>query len=71
MDPIYSRTHIECMNFVRTLTDKDLKCGDTSPYRPAEQVSAVTGYMDLSLVYGNSDEQNRQLRSHSGGRMYV
>lgn len=71
MDPIHSKTNIQCMHFVRTLTDKDLNCDDTSSLHPAEQMSGVTGFMDLSLTYGNSDEQSRQLRSHSGGRLYA
>lgn len=57
------------MNFVRTLTDKDSNCPGTSPSRPAEQLSAVTSYLDLSLVYGNSEQQNRPIRAFQGGRM--
>lgn len=69
-DPAYSQVGTECLNFVRTLTDRDANCPD---YRggPAEQLTSVTSYMDLSLVYGNSIQQNSQIRAFQGGRMIV
>ncbi|XP_061391455.1 peroxidase [Musca vetustissima] len=69
-DPVYSQVGTECLNFVRTLTDLDARCPD---YRggPAEQLTTVTSYMDLSLVYGNSIQQNSQIRAFQGGRMIV
>lgn len=70
-DPAHSLTNVECMNFVRTLTDKDMHCGDNSPSHNAEQISVVTAFMDLSLVYGNSDAQNRPIRAFQAGRMLV
>lgn len=70
-DPAHSQTGTECMNFVRTLTDKNNNCLGTSPNRPAEQLSTVTAYLDLSLVYGNSETQNRPIRAFTGGRMLV
>lgn len=57
------------MNFVRTLTDKDQNCPDTEQQHPAEQLTVVTSYLDLSLVYGNNDEQHRPIRAFHGGRM--
>lgn len=68
-DPAHSQTGTECMNFVRTLTDKDSNCPGTSASRTAEQLSTVTSYLDLSLVYGNSEQQNRPIRAFQGGRM--
>lgn len=70
-DPAHSQTGTECMNFVRTLTDRDNNCPNASPKTYAEQLSVVTAFMDLSLVYGNSDEQNRPIRAFAGGRMLV
>lgn len=57
------------MNFVRTLTDKDLNCIDSIPHHPAEQLTVVTAFLDMSLVYGNSDQQNQPLRANHGGRL--
>lgn len=59
------------MNFVRTLTDKDQNCPDTLNQHPAEQLTVVTSYLDLSLVYGNNDDQNRPIRAFHGGRLLV
>lgn len=70
-DPAHSLTNVECMNFVRTLTDRDLHCEDVNPAHHVEQISVVTSYLDLSLVYGNSDVQNRPIRAYQGGRMLV
>jgi hypothetical protein len=70
-DPAHSQTGTECINFVRTLTDKDSQCERTLPSQPAEQITTVTAFMDLSLVYGNSDDQNANIRAFNGGRMTV
>lgn len=70
-DPAHSQTQTECMNFVRTLTDRNNNCPGAAQNRPAEQLTTVTAYLDLSLVYGNSDEQNRPIRAFTGGRMAV
>jgi peroxidase len=70
-DPAHSQTKTECQNFVRTLTDRDNNCKGSSQTRPAEQLTVVTAFMDLSLVYGNSEQQNRPIRAFSGGRMLV
>lgn len=63
-DPIYKSTRRECMEFVRTLTDIDLNCPDVK--HSAEQITEVTSYLDLSLVYGSSTDQNAQLRAPGG-----
>lgn len=70
-DPAYSQTGKECMNFVRSLTDKGLSCTDIHPSAQAQQITVVTSFMDLSLVYGNSVEQNQRIRDGQGGRMRV
>ena len=31
----------------------------------------MTAYMDMSLVYGNTETQNRPLRANTGGRLLV
>ncbi|XP_037943287.1 peroxidase-like, partial [Teleopsis dalmanni] len=68
-DPAYSQVGTECLNFVRTLTDRDANCPNSQG--PAEQLTVVTAYMDLSLVYGNSIQQNSQIRAFQRGRMIV
>ncbi|XP_022217876.1 peroxidase isoform X2 [Drosophila obscura] len=68
-DPAYSQVGTECLNFVRTLTDRDSGCQYAGG--PAEQLTVVTSYLDLSLVYGNSIQQNSDIREFQGGRMIV
>ncbi|XP_015832935.2 peroxidase [Tribolium castaneum] len=68
-DPAHSQTNAKCMNFVRTITDRDRNCVGGS--QPAEQLTAVNHYLDLSIVYGNSDQINQQVRQFQGGRLRV
>lgn len=63
-DPIYKATRRDCMEFVRTLTDLDLNCPDVK--QAAEQITEVTAFLDLSLVYGSSTDMNAQLRAPGG-----
>ncbi|XP_043462136.1 peroxidase-like [Leptopilina heterotoma] len=66
-DPVYSGR--KCMNFVRSNTDLDRGC--SSQYEPAEQLTVVSHYMDLSLVYGSSNDVAASLRAGVGGRLVV
>ncbi|XP_018570827.1 peroxidase-like [Anoplophora glabripennis] len=68
-DPIHSPNNIRCMNFVRTITDRDRSCVGGS--QPAEQLTVVNHFLDLSLVYGNTAEVNQQLRQFQGGYLRV
>ncbi|XP_063908767.1 peroxidase [Zophobas morio] len=68
-DPAHSQTNAKCMNFVRTITDRDRNC--VGGYQPAEQLTAVNHYLDLSIVYGNNDQVNQQVRQFQGGRLRV
>lgn len=60
---------IECQNFVRTTTDKDVNCSDGEDY--AEQLSIVTPFIDLSSIYGENEAWCSRLRSFEGGRLRV
>ncbi|XP_026330560.1 peroxidase-like, partial [Hyposmocoma kahamanoa] len=66
-DPIHAPQGTQCMNFERTVTTRDRRC--TPPGAPAEQLTVVTAYMDLSLVYGSSEDQAAPIRAGSGGRL--
>ncbi|XP_076294516.1 peroxidase [Lasioglossum baleicum] len=68
-DYVYRKANIRCLNFVRSTTDLDRGC--SSQYKPAEQLSVVTHYLDLSLVYGSSDQVAASLRAGAGGRLNV
>ncbi|XP_029047314.2 peroxidase [Osmia bicornis bicornis] len=68
-DPVFSKANIRCLNFVRSTTDLDHGCSSHS--KPAEQLTIVTHFMDLSLVYGSSDQVANSLRAGAGGRLNV
>ncbi|XP_045535427.1 peroxidase [Papilio machaon] len=66
-DVIHAAQGTQCFNFVRTGTTRDRGC--TPPHSPAQQISTVSSYMDLSMVYGANDVQADELRSYIGGRL--
>ncbi|XP_028040659.1 peroxidase-like isoform X1 [Bombyx mandarina] len=66
-DPVHSPQGTQCMNFVRTTSTRDRGC--TPPNAPAEPLTTVTAYMDLSLVYGSSAGQANPIRAGAGGRL--
>ncbi|KAF4527139.1 hypothetical protein B566_EDAN007227 [Ephemera danica] len=66
-DPFYSRHNQRCMDFVRSSNDVANGCSNG----PAQQMTAVTSYLDLSIVYGSSDDTLRGLREFRGGRLVV
>jgi peroxidase len=70
-DPIHKQTDEKCMNFARTQTDRDNEVGENKSNRPAEQINVVTAFLDLSLIYGNSEKQAHAIRSHNGGRFLM
>lgn len=62
----------DCMNFMRTQTDRDQNCPiPANLSAPAEQINIVTSYLDLSHIYGNSDAQLKAIRSFTNGRLIV
>ncbi|XP_035895666.1 peroxidase-like [Anopheles stephensi] len=68
-DPILPLGNIQCMSMLRTKTTLEHPC--VTNYGTAEQLSSVTAFLDLSIVYGNSVEQTAGLREHRGGLMMV
>jgi len=54
-----------CMNFVRTMTGCPLDCS----IRYREQINQVSHFLDLSQVYGSTEEEVENLRTKRGGRM--
>lgn len=68
-DPVFSKAGIRCMEFVRTTNDISQGCN--SGNKAAEQISAVTHYLDSSNVYGSSQQGADALREFQGGRLRV
>nr|XP_040238911.2 peroxidase-like [Anopheles coluzzii] len=68
-DPVLPPEDIQCMSMLRTKTTLEHPC--VTNYGTAEQLSSVTAFLDLSIVYGNSHDQTASLREHRAGRMLV
>lgn len=71
-DPLFTKQRIECLNFVRTIKQLDAQCpvsNCSSGFQAAEPLSAVTAWLDLSHVYGNSAEECSSVRSFRHGRI--
>ncbi|XP_060838351.1 peroxidase [Rhopalosiphum padi] len=68
-DPVFSKFHRECMNFVRSTTDQETGCNAGN--KPAEQLVVVSHWMDASFVYGSSQRLADTLREGIGGRLRV
>ncbi|KAK3881471.1 hypothetical protein Pcinc_014083, partial [Petrolisthes cinctipes] len=60
-DPFYSQFGVTCMEFVRS------EAAETCTSGPREQLNALTHYMDLSQVYGSTQEETESLRAHRNG----
>lgn len=57
----------ECMNFVRSMIAPRLDC----TFGHADQLNQLTHWLDLSQIYGNTEEQANSLREFAGGRLKV
>jgi peroxidase len=65
-EPTFPET-MKCINFARSQTDRDRKCSGQKSY--VEQLTQVNAFLDLSLVYGNSEAEAKTLRSFKGGQL--
>ncbi|XP_052891809.1 peroxidase-like [Anopheles moucheti] len=70
-DPVLSAGQIQCLDLIRTLNTCNVNPANCGNGRQAQQLNAATSFLDLSVVYGNSGQQNAQLRAFVGGRMKV
>jgi peroxidase len=63
-DSFYKSANVRCLNFVRAQLA-------TSPSRiqPGEILNKATSFLDLSIVYGNSESESRSGRSFTGGKL--
>lgn len=66
-DPVRGADGMECISFQRTLTDRDNEARNSN--ESAQQINVVTSYLDLSLIYGNSEAQLAPIRSFLNGRL--
>ncbi|CAG0884485.1 unnamed protein product [Darwinula stevensoni] len=64
-DPFFSRFGQTCMPFVRSLPAPRSGCN----FGIRNQMNGVTGWIDLSTVYGSGDDVARTLRAFRDGRL--
>lgn len=62
-DPFYSKFNVTCLNFIRSGVCPTCQLG------PRQQLNKNTAFLDLSHVYGNTQEQANQLRTFRGGQL--
>ncbi|XP_034486754.1 chorion peroxidase [Drosophila innubila] len=65
-DPYYQHYNLSCMNFVRSAP------APTGRFGPRQQFNQATAFIDGSVIYGNLEQRQRQLRTFINGtlRMY-
>ncbi|KAI5635959.1 peroxidase domain-containing protein [Phthorimaea operculella] len=64
-DPILRRSGIRCLNCSRFFTFQQMGC--ISNTLPAERYSRLTPLLDLSMIYGYTEERSQQIRANQGG----
>ncbi|XP_072384159.1 salivary peroxidase/catechol oxidase-like [Diabrotica undecimpunctata] len=64
-DKYYSKKHVHCMNYVRSLPAMGSDCS----IGYLEQQNQATHYLDGSQIYGTSDEASWELRTKEGGKL--
>jgi peroxidase len=67
-DPFFF-SNMSCMDVIRSTDNRDIGCQSKS--KSVEQVNTVSAFADLSIVYGSSVDENRQIRSFSDGKLLV
>lgn len=63
-DPFYKDHDVKCLNFVRSQ-----KTSLPTKLQFGEIKNKATGYLDLSLVYGNEETDTKDIRSNSRGQL--
>ncbi|XP_043462068.1 peroxidase-like [Leptopilina heterotoma] len=67
-DKDFGSSGTECLNsFIRKYTDVDRGCSPRNGF--ANQLVITTHFLDLSIVYGSTDEEASSLREFKGGRL--
>lgn len=64
-DPFYRSYGIKCLNMVRSITAPREDC----TLGPAEQMNAVTSFLDGSTIYGSDKKTSMKLRSKKNGKL--
>ncbi|XP_053597981.1 peroxidase [Microplitis demolitor] len=68
-DPNYDPRSSECLTFTRAAADFQIPDDCYGQQKSADQITLVTQFLDLSVLYGSSESQARNLRKFQGGKM--
>lgn len=60
---------VQCLEFIRNVNDADLNCPASKVQGAVSQISTPTVYLDLSILYGSTPEQEKVLRNYECGLM--
>jgi peroxidase len=63
-DAFYKQHGVRCLSFIRSE-----KSSLPSHVQFGEIKNKATGFLDLSLVYGNEESETRKIRSYNGGKL--
>ncbi|XP_013187999.2 peroxidase-like [Amyelois transitella] len=64
-DPFLRRSGVRCMNLTRFQTYQDFRCIPNT--LPAERITLSTPLLDLSIIYGNTEQQAARTRTYRNG----
>ncbi|XP_055379916.1 peroxidase-like [Condylostylus longicornis] len=64
-DQYHEKTYMGCHNYIRTKTTLSNNC----QLEPAQQVTRVSHYPDLSVIYGSSEVKSEKLRTGEHGKL--
>jgi hypothetical protein len=63
-DVYYSQHNVECLNFIRS---EKVSMPNTNQF--GEIKNKATGFLDLSLIYGNENSEMQSIRTFVGGKL--
>ncbi|XP_050293692.1 peroxidase-like [Anthonomus grandis grandis] len=66
-DPVYSQHNYTCLTFTRPLTNELSGCRGEGAQ--VEQITSVTPFIDLDIIYGTTIKDNKALRALVGGKL--
>ncbi|CAG9864899.1 unnamed protein product [Phyllotreta striolata] len=66
-DPSFELYNVTCIAITRTYTNRDFNCSTNLKYD--EQLSETNAFLDLSLIYGLTEEDHKTLRAYKDGKL--
>lgn len=64
-DPFYSKFGVTCLDAKRSINTNTVGC----KMKPCSQINFATGFIDMSILYGQDEDTANELRSHEKGQL--